>query len=102
MMRITSSSEFLWKRGKKSYLCEKVMGEIILPTRAAFIDGLAPSKVSVCFPCNVTHPQRCGDTETMTQRYLQSMASKCLIIGHAPAEMTALFGLQPGGRSGHG
>jgi hypothetical protein len=79
----------------KSYLYERVKGEIIFPSRAAFVDGLARSRVSVCFPCNLTHPERSGDTETMTQRYLQSMASKCLVIGHAPAEMTALFGYDP-------
>ena len=28
-------------------------------------------------------------------RYLQSMASKCLILGHAPAEMIKLFGYNP-------
>ena len=28
-------------------------------------------------------------------RYLQSMVSKCLVVGHAPAELTALFGYNP-------
>jgi hypothetical protein len=31
----------------------------------------------------------------MTNRYLQSMASKCLIVGHAPKEMIELFGYNP-------
>ena len=31
----------------------------------------------------------------MTVRYLQSMASKCLVLGHAPAEMKDLFGYNP-------
>ena len=31
----------------------------------------------------------------MTIRYLQSMAAKCLILGHAPKEMIDLFGYNP-------
>jgi hypothetical protein len=79
----------------KLYLYEKVKGEIIFPTREGFIDGLARSKISVCVPSSITHPKRSGDIETMTIRYLQSMASKCLIVGHAPREMTSLFGYNP-------
>ena len=41
------------------------------------------------------HPERAGDVETMTTRYLQSMVSKCLVVGHAPAEMIGLFGYNP-------
>ena len=31
----------------------------------------------------------------MTNRYFESMASKCLIVGHAPRELTDLFGYNP-------
>jgi hypothetical protein len=31
----------------------------------------------------------------MTSRYLQSMISKCLIVGHAPSEMVRLLGYNP-------
>ncbi|MGC3976975.1 MAG: hypothetical protein QM751_01275 [Paludibacteraceae bacterium] len=84
----------LAKAGKK-YLYEKVKGEIIFPTREEFIGGLADAKISVCVPSNITHPERAGTIETMTIRYLQSMISKCLIVGHAPAEMIQLFGYNP-------
>jgi glycosyltransferase involved in cell wall biosynthesis len=80
---------------KKVYLYEKTKGIIIFSTREDFINGLARSKISVCFPSNITHPERTGSIETMTNRYLQSMASKCLIVGHAPAEMIELFGYNP-------
>ena len=33
--------------------------------------------------------------ETVTHRYFESMASKCLIVGHAPKELTDLFGYNP-------
>jgi hypothetical protein len=80
---------------RKVYRYEQKKGEIIFATRAEFIDGLARSKISICVPSNITHPERSGDIETMTIRYLQSMASKCLIVGHAPKEMIDLFGYNP-------
>lgn len=77
------------------YLYEKQKGEIIFPTREEFVDGLADAKISICIPSNITHPERSGNVETMTIRYLQSILSKCLIVGHAPAEMIDLFGYNP-------
>jgi hypothetical protein len=79
----------------RTYLYEKTKGEVVFPSREGFLDGLARSKVSVCVPSSVTHPARSGDVETMTLRYLQSMASKCLVVGHAPDEMVRLFGYNP-------
>lgn len=78
-----------------TYLYELKKGELIFPTRQDFIEGLAKAKISICVPSNVTHPERSGDIETMTIRYLQSMVSKCLIVGHAPKEMIDLFGYNP-------
>lgn len=79
----------------KVYRYEQKKGEIVFGTRAEFIDGLARSKVSICVPSNITHPERSRDIETLTIRYLQSMISKCLIVGHAPAEMIDLFSYNP-------
>lgn len=77
------------------YLYEKNKDEIVFEKREAYIQGLANTKISICFPSNLTHPNRAGNIETMTIRYLQSMASKCLVIGHAPQEMIELFGYNP-------
>ena len=79
----------------KVYRYEKTRGEVIFPTRAGFVDGLAHAKISICVPSNITHPERSGETETMTTRYLQSMVSKCLVLGSAPKEMVKLFGYNP-------
>lgn len=80
---------------EKVHLYEQNKGELVFSDRESFIDGLAHSKISICIPSNITHPERSGDIETMTVRYLQSMVSKCLIVGHAPAEMVELFGYNP-------
>ena len=83
------------RESKIIYLYEKVKGQIVFPSRAEFIEGIARSKISICVPCNITHPERSGILEHMTNRYLQSMVSKCLIVGHAPQEMIDLFGYNP-------
>jgi hypothetical protein len=83
------------QRLDRTYLYEVVKGNIIFPNREGLIDGLARTKISICVPGSITHPERSGHVETMTMRYLQSMASKCLILGHAPAEMIKLFGYNP-------
>jgi hypothetical protein len=77
------------------HLYEKIKGKLIFPTGEDLIDGLARTKISICVPSNITHPDRAGDVETMTVRYLQSMVSKCLVVGHAPEEMVELFGYNP-------
>jgi hypothetical protein len=79
----------------KVYLYEREKGKIIFPTRESFVDGLARTKISVCVPSSITHPGQSGDIEVLSMRYLQSMTSKCLVVGHAPAELISLFGYNP-------
>jgi hypothetical protein len=79
----------------KTYLFEKAKGEIVFPTRKEFIEGLERTKVSLCFPASVTHPEMSGPIEVLSMRYLQSMASKCVVVGHAPLELITLFGYNP-------
>jgi hypothetical protein len=43
----------------------------------------------------MTHPVESGGVETVTNRYFQSMASKCLVIGKAPQELIQIFGYNP-------
>ncbi len=82
-------------QNKKKHLYERSIGHIIFPDRESFIQGMARSKISICFPKNETHPHLAGSISTMTNRYLQSMASKCLIVGSTPHEMKELFGYDP-------
>lgn len=85
----------LLQRNGFTYLYERVKGQVIFPMRADFVDGLARSKVSICVPSNITHPERSGAVSTMTNRYLQSMVSKSLVVGVRPAEMNLLFDYDP-------
>ena len=74
---------------------ERAPGEIVFPTRSTLVQGFGQTKVSVCFPASMTHPERAQGVETATYRYFESMASKCLIVGHAPRELVDLFGFNP-------
>lgn len=69
--------------------------EIIFPNRPDFIEALSKSKISICVPASLTHPEKTGGVETITNRYFQSMASKCIILGHAPKELVDIFGYNP-------
>ena len=79
----------------RAHLFERVKGQIIFPDRAGLVQGMANSKISICFPCSLTHPERSGSVETVTHRYFESIASKCLVLGHAPQELIDLFGYNP-------
>jgi hypothetical protein len=74
---------------------ERVAGQIIFPSYDGFVSALGDSKVSVCFPSSLTHPARSGDVETLTLRYLESIAARCVLLGHCPAELEDLFGYNP-------
>ena len=77
------------------YVFEKRPGDVIYPTKTEFVIGLGDSKVSVCFSSDMTHPERAGDVSTTTQRYLQSFASGCIVLGNTPPELIQLFGYDP-------
>lgn len=68
---------------------------ILYKTKEEFAAGLADAKISICIPSNITHPERSEHISTMTLRYLQCMASKCLIVGVLPDEMVEVFGYMP-------
>jgi hypothetical protein len=78
-----------------THLYERQQGEIIFPTRSQLITGLAGAAISVCFPRSWTHPEQAGKIEMLTQRYFESMASGCLVLGHASRDLIDLFGYNP-------
>jgi spore maturation protein CgeB len=78
-----------------NYQYEKQAGTIIFATREDFLKGLANSKISICVPSAITHPEITGSVSTITNRFFQSMASKCLILGKLPDDMLHLFDYNP-------
>ena len=70
-------------------------GEHIFNTEQDLVDGLADSKITVCYPRCDTQPEKTGDIETLTQRYWEAMLSRIIIVGRAPKELTDLIGYNP-------
>lgn len=85
---------YLQDRGL-THLYATVKGENVFGSRSELAAGLGDAKISVCFPASITHPQACGGLETVTHRYFESIASRCLIVGKGPAELIDLFGYDP-------
>ena len=79
----------------KSYLYDKADGKMMFKTSRDLYKTMSKTRISICVPSGITHPNRTGGISTMTQRYLQSMACGCLIVGIAPAELIDLFGYNP-------
>lgn len=77
------------------HLYQRSSSTLVFATREAFRNGMPNSKLLVCFPSSMTNPERSGTVETMTLRYLEGMACKSVILGHAPQELIDLFGYNP-------
>lgn len=61
----------------------------------ALYAGLGDTAIALCFPKSVTHPEKAGGVETMTQRYLEFIGSGTLAVGTSPREIVDLFGFDP-------
>lgn len=77
------------------HLFERVRGSRLFPQLSDLVQGYGNAKVSICFPASITDPHWAEGVETATFRYFESMASKCVIVGHAPAELVDLYGYNP-------
>jgi hypothetical protein len=62
--------------------------------RQDLVDALARSKVVICAPKATTHGNEYS-LQTVTTRYFECFASKCLVLGHAPPDLVELFGYNP-------
>lgn len=70
-------------------------GSLLFKDFEGLTNGLANSKITICYPRCDTHPEMAGDIETMTQRYWECMLSGTLIVGHAPKELVMFCGYNP-------
>ena len=64
-------------------------------SHAECIELYANSKVALCFPKTITHPEIAGGVETITFRYWEAIASKCVVVGHCPEELRQIMGYNP-------
>ncbi|RYF26390.1 MAG: hypothetical protein EOO42_01630 [Flavobacteriales bacterium] len=64
---------------------------LLFQQKTDLIKALAQTKIVICVPSAITHPERAEYISSMTLRYLQAMASKCLIVGITPFDMGELF-----------
>lgn len=69
-------------------------GQFVFPSDG-LVQGLAASAIVVAYPKSVTHPTTARGIETVTQRYFEAMASRTLMVGHAPQELVDLLGFNP-------
>lgn len=77
------------------HVYERRKGELIFPDQDSLVRGLSAARISVCFPSSDTSPERSGSVATLTHRYLESIASRCLVLGRAPQQLVDLFGFDP-------
>jgi len=81
-------------RDGRKHLFESPPGKVVFPRREEMLNGLADSKIVVCFPSSVTLPDRAA-IETITPRYFEAMASGSIVVGHCPTDLIELFGYNP-------
>lgn len=70
-------------------------GHILFPGPGELQSALIDSRILVCHPKSVTHPEQAGNRETATYRYFEAFAAGCLVVGHCPAELRDLWGFDP-------
>lgn len=62
--------------------------------REQLLNGLSKAKIAICVPKTITHPE-IYDLSTVTTRYFECLASKCLILGYAPPDLIKMYGYNP-------
>ncbi len=68
---------------------------LVFADNESMVRGMQDTKISICYPQSMTHPERAGNIETMTQRYWEFMLTGTVIAGHAPQELVDLCGYNP-------
>ena len=68
---------------------------LVFKTFLELRESLPRIKAITCFPMVDTNPEKAGGLETLTQRYWESMLSRCLMVGRAPKELIDFIGYNP-------
>ena len=82
------------KRAGRKYIYRQG-NEVTFRTKEELVDALARSKIAVLGTRDTIAPECTGGISTMTNRYLQAMASKVLVVGVVPSDMERAFGYIP-------
>ncbi len=89
-----SNERVLGKISIDNHVCTYVDGKFIYSNDELY-EAMGDSRITVCLPKSMTHPDIAQGVETLTQRYWEAMLSRMLIIGHAPKELIDVCGYNP-------
>ena len=89
-----SNERVLGKLSIDKHVCTYVDGKFIYSNEELY-EAMGDSRITVCLPKSMTHPDIAQGVETLTQRYWEAMLSRMLIIGHAPKELIDVCGYNP-------
>lgn len=81
--------------GKKHLYDEPGKHATAVPTMDVLYQTMGDSAIVMCFPKSMTSPEGSGGVETLTQRYLETMGSRSLVVGFCPQELKDFFGFNP-------
>ena len=87
--------EPLRQAGKKHLFDAPGKHASVIPTLDLLYQTMGDSAIVMCYPKAMTNPAGAGGVETLTQRYLETMGSGALVVGHCPKELEDLFGFNP-------
>ena len=93
--RLVPSFHSALKGNKWKHLFTNPKEGLLFSDFKSLTEGLANTKITVCFPRCDTHPEMTGDIETLTQRYWECMLSRTVILGRAPQELCDFIGYNP-------
>ena len=77
------------------HVWQESAAKVLWANRWDYIQALLETRIVVCFPRSLTHPDQAGTFETVTLRYYEAMAAGCLLIGQCPPEAYQIFGYNP-------
>ena len=89
-----SNERVLGKLSIDNHVCTYVNGKFIYSNDELY-EAMGDSRITVCLPKSMTHPDMAQGIETLTQRYWEAMLTRMVIVGHAPKELIDICGYNP-------
>lgn len=89
-----SNERVLGKLTIDNHVCTYMDGKFIYSNEELY-EAMGDTRITVCLPKSMTHPDIAQGAETLTQRYWEAMLSRMIIVGHAPQELIDVCGYNP-------